>query len=202
MSLLHLVQAVAATGFARPPRLSVVTGGVHAIGPDAPAAALSQAMVWGLGKVLTIEHPELRCACVDLSPEIADAELEALCEECLAEEREDQVAFRGTARYTARLLRPASTGTEDGGAAPRRFAGAEQVEVQVLAARLNRSGSDEAAGSDSCVGTLVAVGSEAKFALGETVIVLDPHCHAPRLTVNSTRVAPLPSTLTAPASPC
>jgi NADPH:quinone reductase-like Zn-dependent oxidoreductase/acyl carrier protein len=61
--------------------------------------------VWGLGGVLGYEHPELRCTRVDLSPAGFADELQALLEELVAGDREEQIALRPEGRYVARLAR-------------------------------------------------------------------------------------------------
>ena len=60
--------------------------------------------LWGLGRVIAAEHPELRCQRIDLGPEDKDANVlfEALCGE---ENSEDEIAFRRKARLIPRLVR-------------------------------------------------------------------------------------------------
>src|SRR5262249_5458965 len=62
------------------------------------------APLWGLGRVIALEHPELACSRIDLGDAGAE-ELQALRRELSAGSREDQVALRGAARYVARLAR-------------------------------------------------------------------------------------------------
>jgi acyl transferase domain-containing protein/acyl-CoA synthetase (AMP-forming)/AMP-acid ligase II/acyl carrier protein len=100
---LALVQALLAENAA--PRLCLVTGGSQSIAGEAPAVA--QAPLWGLGRVITLEEPQLRCLRIDLDPHPPASQVEALCDELLADDREDQVAFRGGARHVLRLLRRA-----------------------------------------------------------------------------------------------
>lgn len=104
-SALHLVQALAGAGFRAPPRVWLVTRGVQPLGAHAPAVA--SAPLWGLGRTLVHEHPELRCSMLDLSPDAGGepAEVDELLSEMLADDREDQVALRGDARAVARLSR-------------------------------------------------------------------------------------------------
>jgi acyl transferase domain-containing protein/NADP-dependent 3-hydroxy acid dehydrogenase YdfG/acyl carrier protein len=102
-SVLHAVQALAHVAPRPAPRLRLVTAGAHAVG-DASSVCPAQAPVWGLARVIAHEHPELRCACADLSLTPAAAELAALADELVADDREDQVAFRDDARQVARLV--------------------------------------------------------------------------------------------------
>ena len=63
--------------------------------------------MWGLGKTIALEHPELRCVRIDLDPVSESAEVQArnLFEEIGSGSREDQVAFRSQVRHVARLVR-------------------------------------------------------------------------------------------------
>jgi NADPH:quinone reductase-like Zn-dependent oxidoreductase/acyl carrier protein len=101
--ILHVVQALGRAAPRHAPRLHLVTAGAHALG-DASSLSPAQATVWGLARVIAHEHPELRCACVDLSPALSAAEIAALADEIVAGDREDQVALRDDARHVARLV--------------------------------------------------------------------------------------------------
>ncbi len=105
-SVLHLVQALAGAGGARSEGLWIVTRGAQPVASE-PSVAVAQAPVWGLGKVIALEHPELRCVRVDLDPSEGADEVQLLLDEVTAPDREDQVAFRGDARRVARLVRGA-----------------------------------------------------------------------------------------------
>ncbi|MDG2305441.1 MAG: type I polyketide synthase [Candidatus Binatia bacterium] len=101
-SVLHLVQALAHIGWRDAPRLWLVTCGAQAVESSETVPGLSQAPLWGLGKVVALEHPELRCTRLDLDP--ADAGVpDALIAELLADMHEDEIALRGSQRYVHRL---------------------------------------------------------------------------------------------------
>ncbi len=68
-------------------------------------SALGQAPLWGLGKVIALEHPELSCTRIDLDPAMPASEVAALCEQLLAPDDEPEIAFRGESRQVARLAR-------------------------------------------------------------------------------------------------
>jgi acyl transferase domain-containing protein len=104
-SLLHLAQALAASPNAGRARLWVVTRGAQAVDAKAPLAA-AQAMAWGFGRALALEHPEIWGGLVDLDPDDADA-ASALVAELAATDGEDQVALRRDRRLVARLRRRA-----------------------------------------------------------------------------------------------
>jgi acyl transferase domain-containing protein/acyl carrier protein len=104
---LSLAQALAES--TPPPRLWLVTRGTQAVagvGLNAPAAA----SLWGLGRTLALEHPELNCACIDLDPVPALAMEEAglLLLELQQRPGETHIAFRRGSRYMARLARHAA----------------------------------------------------------------------------------------------
>jgi acyl transferase domain-containing protein/acyl carrier protein len=97
---LHILRSLAATG-PSPLRLWFLTRGGATVGstPINPA----QAALWGLGRVATLEHSELRCALLDLDP-VANfptgAELWRLL---VATDAEPQLAVRSGAYLAPRL---------------------------------------------------------------------------------------------------
>ena len=104
VSVLHTVQALAKTGLNPAPQLWLVTAGSQAPMDGEPVSS-AQAPVWGLGKVISFEHPELRCKKIDLSSARATAEVRSLFRELWAASEEDQVALRGEQRFVPRLVR-------------------------------------------------------------------------------------------------
>ncbi len=108
-SALLLAQSLLKWRGEAPPRLALVTRGAVAVAGTAVPLALAASPLWGLGRALALEHPELRCLRIDLDPQ-ADAMAAArqLGEELRAADREDQIAFRGSQRYVARLVRAQS----------------------------------------------------------------------------------------------
>jgi acyl transferase domain-containing protein len=100
VSVLHLVQTLTGNGVA--PRLWVVTRGAQAVG-DGEAAHVAQAPVWGLGRVLAHEHPELRVTLVDLDPTPAAGDLPALAAALALDADENQLALRDGKLLAARL---------------------------------------------------------------------------------------------------
>ena len=162
-AVLHLSQALART--AKPPSLCIVTRGAQAVDAQ-ETVCIAQAPLWGLGRVLAVEHPELHCLLLDLEPQGAVDDLAAvLCDRG----GEDQLAVRGGRRFAPRLERvPPQTfaaPAKDGGRlavprgepyrlelsgkgsldcltlrpARRRPPGAGEVEIEVRAAGLNFS---------------------------------------------------------------
>jgi acyl carrier protein len=89
-----------------PPRLWWVTSGVVPIASTAKAVDVACASLWGLGRTVMEEHPELGCTLVDV--EGGGEGVEALIQEFAAESDENQVAWRDGHRHVARI-EPAET---------------------------------------------------------------------------------------------
>jgi phthiocerol/phenolphthiocerol synthesis type-I polyketide synthase C len=101
---LNLIHAIAQINWQAAPRLWLLSAGAQPLAQEASAYATpGQALLWGLGRTLALEHPEWRCSCLDLSKVPSQEEIKALCREILAQTRAEQVALRGTRRYVARL---------------------------------------------------------------------------------------------------
>jgi acyl transferase domain-containing protein/acyl carrier protein len=128
-SVLQLVQALPAAGI-EPRRLVLVTGGTQSVGHRSAGISVAQAPLWGIGRALGFEQPELGCCLVDLGAAGDPApgeEIRALCREIRADDGESQVALRGPDRYVARLVpvthpgdEPAAAAADAGGSAESR----------------------------------------------------------------------------------
>jgi myxalamid-type polyketide synthase MxaE and MxaD len=103
-SLLELVQRLAQTGWRDAPRLYVVTRGAQSVAPG-ESADVSLAPIWGLARTIALEHPELRCTRLDLDPDRGADEVSSLCDVCLADLPEQEIAWRSGALYVSRLAR-------------------------------------------------------------------------------------------------
>jgi NAD(P)-dependent dehydrogenase (short-subunit alcohol dehydrogenase family)/acyl carrier protein len=104
-SALCLIQALTRTGWRDMPRLWLITRGAQPAGAAPARLAVAQAPLWGLGRTLLYEHPELRATRIDLSPVAMDAETEMLAGELLSASPEEELALRPEGRYVARLVR-------------------------------------------------------------------------------------------------
>ena len=90
-------------------RLVWVTTAAVSVQPgDAVGAATSP--VWGLGRTVTQEHPELGSTLVDLEP--GTEALDALVRELSASDGETEVAWRAGRRHVARLARAPGVASE------------------------------------------------------------------------------------------
>ncbi|MGB3292557.1 MAG: type I polyketide synthase [Phormidesmis sp.] len=115
-SLLPLVQAVISAAVTSP-RLWLMTQAAMPVtepATDATPLAVAQTPLWGFGKVLSLEHPDLWGGLIDLPAVVCEEDIQRLIEEIsssadspLSKEklREDQLAFRQGQRYVARLTR-------------------------------------------------------------------------------------------------
>ncbi|WP_233153855.1 type I polyketide synthase [Scytonema sp. HK-05] len=105
-SVLHLLQAVIKKlnfASASPlPRLWLVTRGAVPAGSELPGVA--QASLWGLGKVVALEHPELWGGMLDLAPNSTNDEAKDILAEIEDSLGEDHIALRNGNRYVARLV--------------------------------------------------------------------------------------------------
>jgi len=106
---LALVQALGDAEMTAP--LWVVTSGAVTTGAGERLASPAQAMVWGLGRVAALEHPDRWGGLVDV-PQALDERAEAQLAAVLAGRGEDQVAIRGAGIMSRRLARaPQPRGT-------------------------------------------------------------------------------------------
>ena len=141
-ALLALVQTLADGETAKPPRVYVVTAGTQAVTSQGEVHSPAAGLLWGLGRVIGGEQPQLRATNIDL--EVADAApaLSALCDELLSDSAENQVAFRGGRRYLLRLL-PHASARGDRAVARTRWRSARPAEGRPFRATVRRAGSVE-----------------------------------------------------------
>jgi thioester reductase-like protein len=101
-SILHLLQALVKHNKSTSPRLWLVTRSAVPVGRSLKSVA--QAPLWGLGKVVALEHPELWGGMLDLAPQASENEATNLLTEIEDSQGEDHLAFRDGDRYVARLV--------------------------------------------------------------------------------------------------
>jgi acyl transferase domain-containing protein/NAD(P)-dependent dehydrogenase (short-subunit alcohol dehydrogenase family)/acyl carrier protein len=118
-SVMKLVQSlVDESGSLAVARTWLVTQGAVSGSPAMPVPGLAQSPLWGLGRVIANEHPELRIARIDLDPDAGiEDRARMLWDELCSGSDEDEVSFRAAERRVQRLVRHASGGP----AAPIRF---------------------------------------------------------------------------------
>ena len=87
-------------------RLWVATRGAECVGGELMSSAIGSAPVWGLGRTIALEHPDIWGGLVDLDPaESAENQAGLLVDSLTAGDGEDQIAFRGGVCHVARLKR-------------------------------------------------------------------------------------------------
>ncbi|MBI2570996.1 MAG: SDR family NAD(P)-dependent oxidoreductase [Candidatus Schekmanbacteria bacterium] len=109
MLLVELVRAILRAGYREPPRLILQTRGGQPVLGQGEDVIPEQACIWGFARTLMHEHPQLRCALVDLDPSEPPGELAPLAAEIAASDGEDQIGLRagdgdGPRRFVARLV--------------------------------------------------------------------------------------------------
>nr|QVV57687.1 polyketide synthase [Myxococcales bacterium] len=105
LSALRLTQAVLGHDFRDVPRLHLVTRGAQRAGTDTGPSSVAQAPLWGLGRSIALEHPELALVCIDLADRPLPDEAERIAEELWRGGGGEQIALRAEGRYVARLRR-------------------------------------------------------------------------------------------------
>ena len=104
MSLIHTVQSISQSGWRSHPRLWLFTSGVQS--PELEEKiSVSQSPVWGLGKVLLYEHPELEGTLIDLDPVQTREDIQNIYPLLWSELKENFLVWRKKNQYAARLLK-------------------------------------------------------------------------------------------------
>jgi acyl transferase domain-containing protein/acyl carrier protein/2-polyprenyl-3-methyl-5-hydroxy-6-metoxy-1,4-benzoquinol methylase len=104
-SALFLVQALARMESSQPPKLWLLTCGAQQAWPQPKLKSIAQAPIWGLGRTLALEHPELWGGLIDVALE-GDPQVLArrtALEICLPD-GEDQIALSEELRFVPRLF--------------------------------------------------------------------------------------------------
>ncbi|MCZ7431310.1 type I polyketide synthase [Streptomyces sp. WMMC1477] len=111
VSALHLVQGLDRLEAAKTPRLVLLTRGAQHLGDEQAPATAAQAPLWGLAKVVAVEHAELRPVVVDLDPDAPVTGVGRVLEEVLRTPGPAQLALRAGTLRTPGLVahrRPAA----------------------------------------------------------------------------------------------
>ena len=102
---LELFGTIARRSVPQPPRVWLVTRGAQPAGDGPMPVALAQAPLWGLGRSLALEYPDLWGGLVDLDPDAPpDISASALTAALVRAGADDQVAFRAGRRRVPRLV--------------------------------------------------------------------------------------------------
>ena len=96
----------------RSTKLWVVTRGAQSVESTDQPSLLASSTLWGLGRVIALEHPEVWGGLIDLSG--TDSPLDdatAILTDLFNNDGEDQVVWRGDRRYVPRLMRKTGVGS-------------------------------------------------------------------------------------------
>lgn len=104
--LLALVSDILKTYPDDPPQLCLVTRGAASLSSDRGGKGLAQSAVLGMARTIAMEHPELRCARIDIDG--TPASLECVANELALRDGEEETAYREGRRYAPRLRRAAA----------------------------------------------------------------------------------------------
>jgi epothilone polyketide synthase D len=99
----YLVQAVVGARLAATPRLVLVTRGAQQVQDDRTLAAPGPSTLWGFGRVVCNEYPDLKCTLVDLGTHASA--LAELRQELARADEEPEIALRERGRYVFRYVR-------------------------------------------------------------------------------------------------
>ena len=100
-SLLLLMQSMAKQPQLDLTKLWVVTQNAVAVGANLPA--LDRGAVWGLSRIFGLEHPMQWGGAIDLDGHSVTERARSIALEVLANQTEEQVAYRDSSRFVARL---------------------------------------------------------------------------------------------------
>ena len=104
-SALYLLQALKPIINSQMSNLWLITKGCQNVTANSNNLQLQETLLWGLGKVIGLEHPEYGCRCLDLEAqsEIIDS-ASILLKEILNCDSENQIAYSQGLRHVARLV--------------------------------------------------------------------------------------------------
>ncbi|MEO6696060.1 MAG: SDR family NAD(P)-dependent oxidoreductase, partial [Ignavibacteria bacterium] len=106
LRILNLIQSIGDTVFNKTPSLYLVTEDAQFVIENDNVDGLMNSPVWGMAKVISMEHPEMRCKRIDID---STDDYKYLINEVNSDSDEDQIAFRNGERFVARLKRENST---------------------------------------------------------------------------------------------
>jgi acyl transferase domain-containing protein/NADPH:quinone reductase-like Zn-dependent oxidoreductase/SAM-dependent methyltransferase/acyl carrier protein len=117
LSVIHLVQAITETSGIGTPRLWLVTSGAQAGHGQTGVSNVAQSPLWGLGRTIMREHPDLHCTLVDVTaprvgtqdPAYSEVELRNLVAEFLGADDEEEILLQDNARYVHKVTPMALT---------------------------------------------------------------------------------------------
>jgi acyl transferase domain-containing protein/acyl carrier protein len=104
-SILLLLQALSHSHDFATAGLWLFTAGAQAVTDDQETVNVTHSPVWGLAKVISLEHPDLKCIRVDLDPSIETDRISMILDAIRTDDGEQEIAYRKGVRKVARLTR-------------------------------------------------------------------------------------------------
>lgn len=103
-SMLTLLQIMVEQKGVHTPKLWCVTTTAVPLDQQGVPHSIAQAPLWGLGRVIATEHPDIWGGLVDIDPEFSEHTCDVLLTEYLQPDGETQIALRNGQRYAIRLV--------------------------------------------------------------------------------------------------
>ncbi|HEY3885118.1 MAG TPA: beta-ketoacyl synthase N-terminal-like domain-containing protein, partial [Vicinamibacterales bacterium] len=102
---LHLVQALLRVAWRQQPRTWIVTRAAQRVDARDRDPSVAHSTLWGFGRVVRHEHPELQCTLIDVAAELSEDPAGQLAGELVNGDAEVEIALRSGDRFVARLAR-------------------------------------------------------------------------------------------------
>lgn len=223
--VLQLVQGLIQNNLINIGQFLLVTQGAVSVERDLQTAKLIQSTVWGLGRVIAIEHPELNCIRIDLDPQHTIEDQLDLLLKISDNTAESEIAFRGGKQYYPRLAthkkfllsnnsgqpsylsikKPGSLDNLNLESKTRQLPNDNQIEIKIKATGLNfrdvltalglYPGKSTIIGCE-CAGEVVSIGKEiTDLEIGDKVMAISSNSFSQYVTVERSLVCKYPSYL-------
>lgn len=105
MTLMNIMRKLNETQYKENPTIWNLFSGTQTVGGSPELVNLSQMGLRGVSRVCLNEFSNYRTTLVDFSTEVQDSEIDVFVDEIFANDKVDEVAFRGRKRYVAKLER-------------------------------------------------------------------------------------------------
>ncbi|NER47833.1 MAG: alpha/beta fold hydrolase [Symploca sp. SIO1A3] len=104
-SVLHLLQTLVKDPNSTLPKLWLITRGTQPVLSSTEKLTVATSPLWGLGRTIASEYPQLWGGLVDLDPQGSEDELEILLKQITDSQKEDHLAVRDRKTYVPRLVK-------------------------------------------------------------------------------------------------
>ncbi|NEQ68582.1 MAG: alpha/beta fold hydrolase, partial [Symploca sp. SIO2D2] len=104
-SVLHLLQTLVKNPNSTQPKLWLITRGTQPVLSPTEKLTVATSPLWGLGRTIASEHPQLWGGLIDLDPQGSEDEVEILLQQITDSQKEDHLAVRDRKTYVPRLVK-------------------------------------------------------------------------------------------------